>query len=403
MLNRVLGSNRISTLAVICLSLANSCLAGGAAWDDPIMATPQTPDDSGWCINGTHPFILTDDWTSQVNGNLKGLQFWGSWMNGTAGQIDSFHLRMFSNNPGSLHDWPSALLWETVIPIANVAVLTIDPTAIHGWHQPYQESYTDDDYSQYFQYIVQLAQEQWFEVGCGVEYWLSVSAYVSGDGDPQWGWLSTALQAGDASMAAENTPFNWLRLAVPPAVYDYIPGNADGSGWVDMSDLVYLSDFLSTGGPPPPYTVPGVDPPFYAGADANSDCEVDGADLEFIQLMFDGGGYTMGCYLYPSRFFGDSLDLSFVVTGESQVCCKGAGRGDFACDGDDVIDISDLVAFVDWMFNSGPGPCCVEEWNINGSYGCMVDCEAECDIDIADLVYLVDWMFNSGPAPAPCP
>ncbi|HOP07923.1 MAG TPA: M14 family zinc carboxypeptidase [candidate division Zixibacteria bacterium] len=51
-------------------------------------------------------------------------------------------------------------------------------------------------------------------------------------------------------------------------------------------------------------------------------------------------------------------------------------------------DISDLVYFVNWMFNGGPAPT---EWgaiDVNGSGGYA---------DIADLVYLVEYMFQGGP------
>ena len=59
----------------------------------------------------------------------------------------------------------------------------------------------------------------------------------------------------------------------------------------------------------------------------------------------------------------------------------------------DVVDISDLVYLVDYMFNGGPPPPSMEE----------ADLDASGQVDIADLVYLVDYMFNGGPPPLPCP
>jgi len=59
-----------------------------------------------------------------------------------------------------------------------------------------------------------------------------------------------------------------------------------------------------------------------------------------------------------------------------------------------VIDISDLVFLVDFMFVGGPAPQCFEEADVNASGGLL---------DIADLVYTVDYMFGGGPAPADCP
>ena len=76
-------------------------------------------------------------------------------------------------------------------------------------------------------------------------------------------------------------------------------------------------------------------------------------------------------------------------------CCMGAIRGNVDYDPGDVIDISDLVYLVDFMFNSGPVPPCCEESDIDGSGGST--------IDIADLVHLVDYMFTGGPPPEACP
>ncbi len=64
-------------------------------------------------------------------------------------------------------------------------------------------------------------------------------------------------------------------------------------------------------------------------------------------------------------------------------------RGDI--DGNGEIDIADLVALVDYMFNQGAVPDPYEAGNIDGIN----------DINIADLVYMVDYMFNQGPPPPP--
>ena len=56
-------------------------------------------------------------------------------------------------------------------------------------------------------------------------------------------------------------------------------------------------------------------------------------------------------------------------------------------------DIADLVYLVNYMFNGGPEPPCMEEADINGD---------AAGPDIADLVYLVNYMFNGGPPPVPC-
>ena len=75
-------------------------------------------------------------------------------------------------------------------------------------------------------------------------------------------------------------------------------------------------------------------------------------------------------------------------------CCVPPMRGDVDGDGAVLIDISDLVYLVDYMFTGGPVADCFEEADVDASGGIL---------DIADLVYLVDYMFTGGPAPLPCP
>ena len=73
------------------------------------------------------------------------------------------------------------------------------------------------------------------------------------------------------------------------------------------------------------------------------------------------------------------------------LCCVGY-RGNIDNDPAEGITISDLVFLVDYMFNGGPEPLCLDE----------ADVDADGTIDIADLVYMVDYIFLGGPAPLPC-
>ena len=84
----------------------------------------------------------------------------------------------------------------------------------------------------------------------------------------------------------------------------------------------------------------------------------------------------------------------YVLDISSSGCCVGI-RGNVDSDVDELIDISDLVYLVDFIFTGGAEPACLDEANIEGDSG--------GNIDISDLVYLVEFMFNSGPAPVACP
>jgi hypothetical protein len=98
---------------------------------------------------------------------------------------------------------------------------------------------------------------------------------------------------------------------------------------------------------------------------------------------------TTSSFLQEKINLTDKTQIGDVCDG----CCISPIRGNVDYDIGDVIDISDLVYLVDYMFSGGPMPLCIDEANIDASGG----------IDISDLVYLVDYMFNGAPPPVACP
>lgn len=69
----------------------------------------------------------------------------------------------------------------------------------------------------------------------------------------------------------------------------------------------------------------------------------------------------------------------------------------YACgdaNGDDIVNITDAVYLIQFIFNSGPTPCP------------YIAADSNCDeiVNITDAVYLIQYIFNGGPAPcADCP
>ena len=109
----------------------------------------------------------------------------------------------------------------------------------------------------------------------------------------------------------------------------------------------------------------------------------------------DGDGICGDVDNCPTVYNPDQADADSDGTGD--VCeiitvCVG-NRGNINGFAGDVIDISDLVYLVEYMFGEGPPPPCFEEADVNGNG----------TLDIADLVYLVQYMFSGGPEPEPCP
>ncbi len=73
-------------------------------------------------------------------------------------------------------------------------------------------------------------------------------------------------------------------------------------------------------------------------------------------------------------------------------CCIGQ-RGNFDGDVDDALNLLDIVFAMDWFFNSGPYPDCLDEADVDGTG----------QVDIEDIVYLVSYLFRGGPPPTECP
>ncbi len=74
-------------------------------------------------------------------------------------------------------------------------------------------------------------------------------------------------------------------------------------------------------------------------------------------------------------------------------CCSGI-TGNVDGDPNGLVDISDLIRLIDYVFLDSAAPGCLEAANVDGDTLNVVD--------ISDVVYLIDYLFLNGPPPAPC-
>lgn len=72
-------------------------------------------------------------------------------------------------------------------------------------------------------------------------------------------------------------------------------------------------------------------------------------------------------------------------------CCLGI-RGNIDNDAENIIDVADLVYFVDYQFRDGDEPFCLEE----------ADLVIDGVLDVGDLVFMVDYQFREGDEPPGC-
>lgn len=101
------------------------------------------------------------------------------------------------------------------------------------------------------------------------------------------------------------------------------------------------------------------------------------------QIMFR---MTSDGFVAQEGWYVDDIEVS------SLGCCVGI-RGNIDNDVNQIIEVTDLVYFVDYQFRNGDAPACLDEADI------MVDGV----IDVADLVFMVDYQFRNGDAPPDCP
>ncbi|UCD63444.1 MAG: hypothetical protein JSW34_11950, partial [Candidatus Zixiibacteriota bacterium] len=82
-------------------------------------------------------------------------------------------------------------------------------------------------------------------------------------------------------------------------------------------------------------------------------------------------------------------DQDAYVTKLLEFCCQ--IRGDIDHNGQ--LDVLDVTYFVDWLWQGGDDPVCMEEADVDGNY----------QVDTLDLIYLVTYFWQGGPPPVPCP
>lgn len=117
-----------------------------------------------------------------------------------------------------------------------------------------------------------------------------------------------------------------------------------------------------------------------------ADLPANGFGITNILAMLKDGDFSLR--------FGDDTEVDWLQL-RIELCCQDCCelRGDVNGDGVGP-DIADLVYLVQFMFQGGPPPPCLEEADINGD---------GIGPDISDLVWLVQFMFQGGAVPVPCP
>lgn len=170
---------------------------------------PQLPDEAGWNVNATAPKTLADDFMCGETGYIKDLHFWGSWLDGQAGNIRAFVISFHDDIPAPLsptgHSMPGKLLYERGITVFDA--LSITGAYMEGWYDPWTGEALSNNHQEYWQYDICLDPENWFRQEQGKIYWLNISAIVEvpvdGTAQPLWGWKSSKMHWNDDAVHLE--------------------------------------------------------------------------------------------------------------------------------------------------------------------------------------------------------
>ncbi|MCD6162147.1 MAG: hypothetical protein J7K40_07015 [candidate division Zixibacteria bacterium] len=293
---------------------------GGGNWDYK-MHFPQLPDETGWDANATWPMILADDWMCSETGWVKDIHFWGSWRQGLTGNIDSFLVRIHYDVPANQsptgYSMPGLLVWENTIGRSMFEEFPLAADSFEGWFTPAEivTEVNPMDNWEYWRYDILLPDSLWFEQENGVIYWLSISAFIE-DMLPDtivWGWKSSSDHWNDNSVWVQ-FPDNFRRELYEPT-FPYTPFDINDDGYAaTVADLILLINYLN-GVSLPPYEVDG----FYPAADCDGNCVIDINDYyNLAGHIIDPYSITLSyCTYYPPDDIIQSLDLSFVITGDT--------------------------------------------------------------------------------------
>jgi len=219
----------VGVIFSLVISASTVVLADWVPDDGHKMHFPQLPDEAGWDVSATVPLVLADDWGCTETGWVKDIHFWGSWMNGYTGIVDSFALSIHSNDPGP-PSMPGVTLQDWIT--SDFIVVPFTSTTPEGWYDPPTGLYFSDDHYEYFQYNIFLPESLWFWQEEGTIYWLNISAFVHDPYETQWGWKSTLDHWMDDAVWAFWGELNWIPMLEPPE-------------FIETLDLA----FVITGGP----------------------------------------------------------------------------------------------------------------------------------------------------------
>jgi len=257
--------------------------------EDVKMHWPQWPDLESTGMDVDMFYVdLADDFLCTETGPILDIHFWGSFADdiippaGGPGSL-VFQVRVYSNipadqNPDGYWSKPGELLWERFFYPGDYICSQVCDNNPEDWYDPVTEYWINDNHLNAYQYDFYIPEDSAFIQDEGAIYWLGIKELWDVPPEYRFGWKTSRfdLRWMDDAAFLLDPPFYWLPLWYPP-MHEYVeasldlafvitggaawvPGDADGSGGVDIDDVVYLIAYIFSSGPPPnPYAAGDVD------------------------------------------------------------------------------------------------------------------------------------------------
>ena len=108
-------------------------------------------------------------------------------------------------------------------------------------------------------------------------------------------------------------------------------------------------------------------------------------------VLYEEAGTKRILLTFPLSYLTDESARALVAKVKQEFNESAVAQDNGDVNGSGVVDISDLVYLVDYMFAAGPPPPQMNNADVDGS----------CSIDVTDITYFVNYLFVSGPAPVP--
>lgn len=217
------------------------------------MHFPQLPDPTGWDVYavaqlpGFSNVVLADDFRCSETGYIKDIHIWGSWKGDIVGTIDYFAMGLAKDIPADEsptgYSMPGETLIEWIVEDWKEAP-PVDPPGMQGWYEPHSGIYIENDHQHYYQYNVDLSEDEWFYQTEGQIYWLFVSAIVRqtpGQVQPLWGWKSSEDHWNDDAVWAYWYELDWIDIWEPQ------PGPIINDFWIELDEQSYIVERNSGG------------------------------------------------------------------------------------------------------------------------------------------------------------